>query len=150
MATPLLDGIRVVDLAGEPAATAGRVLADLGADVALVEPPTGVALRAQPHLFAAWGAGKRSVVVDGPDDARLDALLAEADIVIDTPGFPGSWSLDPTRAPHATWVSVTPFGLDGPRAGWRASDLGVMASSGNMWATGDPDRAPVRCTLPSG
>ena len=56
----------------------------------------------------------------------------------------------PARAPHAAWVSVTPFGLDGPRSDWRAADLGVMAASGNMWMTGDPDRAPVRCTLPSG
>jgi len=150
LATPLLAGIRVVDLAGEPAAIAGRVLADLGADVVLVEPPEGVPLRALPHDWAAWGAGKRSVVVDGPDDARLDALLADADIVIDTPGFPGAWTLDPARAPRAVWVSVTPFGLDGPRAHWRAADLGVMAASGNMWMTGDPDRSPIKCTLPSG
>ena len=150
MATPLLDGIRVVDLAGEPAAIAGRVLADLGADVVLVEPPEGVPLRALPHTWAAWAAGKRSAVVDGPDDPRLDALLADADVVIDTPGFPGAWTLDPARARRAVWVSVTPFGLDGPRASWRAADLGVMAASGNMWATGDPDRSPVACTLPSG
>jgi len=148
--TPLLDGIRVVDLAGEPAAIAGRVLADLGADVVLVEPPDGSPLRTLPHVWAAWGAGKRSVVVDGPDDPRLDALLAEADIVIDTPGFPGTWTLDAARAPRAAWISVTPFGLDGPRAHWRAADLGVMASSANMWMTGDPDRSPIRCTLPSG
>src|SRR4051812_31508323 len=45
----------------------------------------------------------------------------------------------------AVWVSVTPFGLTGPRSAWRASDLGVMASSGNLYSTGDPDRAPVRC-----
>ena len=83
MATSLLEGVRVVDLAGEPAAAAGRVLADLGADVVLVEPPGGMALRALPHHWAAWAAGKRSVVVDGPDDARLRELLAGADIVIE-------------------------------------------------------------------
>src|SRR5207302_9948693 len=44
----------------------------------------------------------------------------------------------------------TPFGTDGPRAAWRASDLGIMAASGNMYATGDRDRPPVRCTQPSG
>jgi crotonobetainyl-CoA:carnitine CoA-transferase CaiB-like acyl-CoA transferase len=129
---------------------AGRILADLGAEVVLVEPPGGHPLRAQPHRFLAWAAGKASVVVDHPDDARLDELLATADAVIATPGFPGSWELDPERAPHAVWVSVTPFGRTGPRSGWRASDLGVMASSGNMYATGDPDRPPVRCTEPSG
>ena len=149
MATSLLESVGVVDLAGEPAAAAGRVLADLGADVVLVEPPEGMALRALPHHWAAWAAGKRSVVVDGPDDARLHELLAGADIVLDTPGAPGSWTVDPAYAPKAVWVHVTPFGADGPRSHWRASDLGVIASSGNMWATGDPDRAPVACTLPS-
>ncbi len=150
MTEPLLAGVRVVDLAGEPAAMAGRILADLGAEVVLVEPPGGHPLRAQPHRFLAWAAGKTSVVVDHPDDARLDELLATADAVIETPGFPGSWELDPERAPHAVWVSVTPFGRTGPRSAWRASDLGVMASSGNMYATGDPDRPPVRCSEPSG
>ncbi len=47
------------------------------------------------------------------------------------------------------WVLVTPFGSEGPRARWRAGDLGVMASTGNMYCTGDPDRAPVRCTEPT-
>ena len=146
----LLDGVRVVDLAGEPAAMAGRLLADLGADVILVEPPTGHPLRLLPDRWAAWAAGKQSVVVDSPSDPALLALLDDADIVIDTPGFPGALRLDPAVAPDVVWVSVTPFGLTGPRAGWRASDLGVMAASGNMYCTGDPDREPVRCTEPSG
>ncbi|HMF04634.1 MAG TPA: CoA transferase, partial [Acidimicrobiia bacterium] len=150
MTEALLAGTRVLDLAGEPAAMAGRILADLGADVVLVEPPGGHPLRALPHRFLAWGAGKSSIVVDGADDPKLDDVLATADAVIDTPGFPGALELDPARAPGAVWVSVTPFGRSGPRSGWRASDLGVMASSGNMYATGDPDRPPVRCTEPSG
>jgi crotonobetainyl-CoA:carnitine CoA-transferase CaiB-like acyl-CoA transferase len=152
MATALLDGLRVVDLAGEPAALTGRVLADLGADVVLVEPPGGHPLRADPNRFAAWGAGKSSVTVtvaDG-DDPTLLALLTAADVVLETPGFPGTLTVDADRAPQAVWVRVTPFGQAGPRADWSASDLGVMAASGNMYCTGDPDRAPVRCTEPSG
>ena len=66
------------------------------------------------------------------------ATLEEADVVIATSGRAGGRD-------DAIWVSVTPFGLEGPRAAWRASDLGVMASSGNLYCTGDPDRAPVRC-----
>ena len=150
MTEPLLSGVRVVDVAGEPAAMAGRILADLGAEVILVEPRGGHPLRARPRRFLAWGAGKASVIVDAPDDPRLDDVLATADAVIETPGFPGAFDLDPARAPHAVWASVTPFGRSGPRAGWRASDLGVMAASGNMYATGDPDRPPVRCSEPSG
>jgi crotonobetainyl-CoA:carnitine CoA-transferase CaiB-like acyl-CoA transferase len=150
MTEALLAGTRVLDLAGEPAAMAGRILADLGAEVILVEPRAGHPLRALPRRFLAWGAGKASVVVDGPDDARLDELLATADAVLETPGFPGAFDVDPARAPHAVWARVTPFGATGPHAGRRASDLGVMASSGNMYATGDPDRPPVRCSEPSG
>ena len=150
MTEALLAGTRVLDLAGEPAAMAGRILADLGAEVILVEPREGHPLRALPRRFLAWGAGKASVVVDGPDDPRLDELLATADAVIETPGYPGTFDLDPARASRAVWARVTPFGATGPHAGWRASDLGVMASSGNMYATGDPDRPPVRCSEPSG
>jgi len=147
----LLRDTLVVDLAGEPAALAGRVLADLGASVTRVEPPGGDPLRTEvPHRARAWHAGTTSVTVAGPDDPALTALLDRTDVVIDTPGFPGSWELDPGRAPRAVWVRVTPFGADGPRAGWRASDLGVMAASGNMYCTGHPDRAPLRCSEPSG
>src|ERR671918_1006442 len=101
MTEALLAGTRVVDLAGEPAAMTGRILADLGADVVMVEPPEGHPLRALPPRFLAWGAGKQSLVVDGPDDPRLDELLATADAVVDTPGFPGAFELDPGRAPGA-------------------------------------------------
>ena len=107
--------------------------------------PDGVSLR-----FVAWNAGKRSLVVDGATDARLVELLQGADVVLDTPGWPGALELDAAVAPQAVWVSVTPFGRTGPRAGWKAGDLGVMASTGNMYCTGDPDRPPVRCTEPTG
>jgi crotonobetainyl-CoA:carnitine CoA-transferase CaiB-like acyl-CoA transferase len=150
MATALLDGIRVVDLSGEPAALTGRILADLGAAVVLVEPPGGHPLRSDPDRFAAWSAGKTSLSVQHADDPTLLDLLASADIVVATPGFPGTLDVDAGRAPQAVWVSVTPFGRSGPRSGWVASDLGVMAASANMYCTGDPDRPPVRCTEPSG
>ncbi|MCE2389919.1 MAG: CoA transferase [Proteobacteria bacterium] len=166
MGERLLQGVRVVDLAGEPAALTGRLLADLGAEVVKVEPPGGDPLRrvgpfADGDLgpdgggpekslrFRAWNAGKTSLV-RAADDPRLDALLAGADVVLDTPGWPGALQVDPGRAPAAVWVRVTPFGLEGPRAHWRASDLGAMAASGNMYVTGDPDRAPLRCSEPSG
>ena len=74
MEEALLAGTRVVDLAGEPAAMTGRILADLGADVVKVETPGGDPLRAVPPLgpdgvslrFVAWNAGKRTAMVDGP------------------------------------------------------------------------------------
>jgi crotonobetainyl-CoA:carnitine CoA-transferase CaiB-like acyl-CoA transferase len=160
LAEALLQGIRVLDLAGEPAAMTGRILADLGAEVVKVEPPGGDPLRGvgpfrgarrDPEAslrFEAWNAGKASIVC-AADDARLDRLLAGADLIVDTPGFPGALQIEPGRAPHAVWVRVTPFGIEGPRAAWRGTDLGAIAASGNMYATGFPDRAPLRCSEPS-
>lgn len=142
MAQALLAGIRVVDLAHDPGARAARVLGDLGAEVVRIVPAAGDPLTG--NVARAWNAGK----VLAPE-ADLDACLAVADVVFDTPGARGVLAADPGRAPRAVWVSITPFGLTGPRAHWRASDLGVMASSGNMYCTGDPDRAPVRCTEPT-
>ncbi|MGA2520482.1 MAG: CoA transferase [Acidimicrobiales bacterium] len=153
----LLSGLRVADLAGEPAALTGRILADLGAEVLKIEPPGGDPLRAVPPLgpdgtslrFAAWNAGKTAVEVTGPADPVLAELLGDVHVVLTTPGWPGALEVDRALAPAAVWVAVTPFGVDGPRSGWMASDLGVMASTGNMYCTGDPDRPPVRCTEPA-
>ena len=142
----LLEGLRVLDLGDDPAARAARVLADLGAECIRVVPADGDPLTG--NIARAWNAGKHIEML-AADDARLDELLGAADVVFDTPSARGVHVLDPARAPDAIWVNITPFGLDGPRAGWRASDLGVMASSGNMFCTGDPDRAPVRCTEPT-
>jgi crotonobetainyl-CoA:carnitine CoA-transferase CaiB-like acyl-CoA transferase len=147
VAQRLLAGLRVVDLGSEPSARAARVLGDLGATVVRVVPPDGDVLHG--NVARAWNAGKQIVALPA-DAAALDALLTAADVVFDSPGATGTHELDPARAPGAVWVSITPFGLDGPRSSWRASDLGVMAASGNMYVTGDPDRAPVRCTEPSG
>ena len=146
MTERLLEGLRVVDLGGDPAARAARVLGDLGASVERVVPPEGDVLAG--NVARAWNAGKRIHRL-AADDPELDALLRDADVVFDTPGVAGTHVLDPGRAPDAVWVHITPFGLDGPRASWRASNLGVMAASGNMYVTGDPDRAPVRCAEPT-
>src|SRR3954454_1476774 len=134
----LLSGLLVLDLAEEPGRTGARILGDLGATVVRIGADDG-SLRGR-----IWDAGKERAGVE-----RLAELLAKADVVIATPFAPNSPAADRRNAPLAVWVDVTPFGLDGPRSGWRASDLGVMASSGNMYATGDPDRPPVRCTEPT-
>jgi crotonobetainyl-CoA:carnitine CoA-transferase CaiB-like acyl-CoA transferase len=146
MVQRLLEGLRVLDLGHDAGARAGRVLGDLGAQVVRVVPPAGDPLGG--NIARAWNAGKQVVTLAG-DDPALDALLTAADGVIDEIGRPGTHDLDPARAPHAVWVRISPFGSVGPRAAWNVSDLGVMAASGNMYVTGDPDRAPIRCTEPT-
>ena len=154
----LLEGVKVLDLAGEPLAMAGRMLADMGAEVIKLEPPGGDPLRraapVDPHSgtslrFLAWNAGKTSVEYNAADP-RIDTLLQGADVVIATPRFPGVLELSSKRAPQAVWLQASPFGLHGPRANWRASDLGIMAACGNMNSTGFLDRAPLRCSEPAG
>ena len=71
MSTAPLSGVRVVDTTDDSANFAGRLLADLGADVILVEPPGGSPARALPPIvggaslsFSLRNANKRSVVLD--------------------------------------------------------------------------------------
>lgn len=144
-------------MAGEPLAMAGRMLADLGADVVKLEPAGGDVLRRALPVdplsgtslrFLAWNAGKTSIEYT-PGDRRIDQLLSAADVIIETPGYTEALELPVARAPDAVWLKATPFGLQGPRSNWRASDLGIMAASGNLYATGNPSRAPLRCAEPA-
>ena len=92
MAKPL-EGIRVVEfghyIAG-PAAT--QILADLGAEVVKVEPPTGDQARSigayGEGIVCAYNRGKRSVVLDmkRPEHQRAARdLVATADVVVSAP-----------------------------------------------------------------
>ncbi|HJR19052.1 MAG TPA: CoA transferase [Actinomycetota bacterium] len=138
MGEPFLAGLRVADLSDPPGWLCGRILADMGADVVLVEPPGGHPDRKRRYAHAMLNAGKRSVVNEDPSE-----LMAQADVVI-----ANRRPADPLP-PTLIWCAITPFGLTGPKAEWRASDLGVLAQAGTMYMTGDPDRAPLRCTFPT-
>ena len=96
----LLSGITVVEIGeGFAACFAGKMLADLGADVVKVEAPTGDPSRwdyrapespdgtRRSGSLLQLNANKRSVVLDPgePDDqARLSALLADVDLVFES------------------------------------------------------------------
>ena len=165
-----LDGYRVLDLTNETGFLCGRMLAELGADVIKVEPPAGDPARFQPPYaggvadperaitWLAYNASKRGVTLDlAREDGRalFDRLCATADAVVETfdPLTLAELNLDydTLHAAHPQLVvcSVTPFGRTGPYASYRASDLTITAMGGNMALTGDPDRAPLRCTMPS-
>jgi benzylsuccinate CoA-transferase BbsE subunit len=150
-----LAGVRVVDCADRSGALCGRLLAGLGADVVLVEPPDGHDTRRLPPFwdgapdperslfFWFYAAGKRSVRLDAttPDGAaRLARLVAAADVVVET-GPPGAWTL---RHPRLVVASITPFGQRGPWARWRASDTVAQAAGGMLYVNGSPDAPPLR------
>ena len=160
---------RVLDLTDERGQLCGQILANLGCDVVLVEPPGGSHSR-QVGPFAGdvvdperslvhWSQnrGKRSAVLDlaSPADRdRFCALVTDADVVIDSfdPGELAALGLEHGRLaeinPGLVHVSITAFGSDGPKANWAYSDLTLAASAGPMSLTGDDDRAPLRISLP--
>ncbi len=160
-----LAGVRVVDLADRSAALAGRLLADLGAEVILVEPPGGNPIRSMApflddrpdpehgaaHLY--FNANKASVVLDLEDETdrqRFVDLVATAQVVIDTepPGRLDRLGLDhatlAARSPGLIQISVTPHGLDGPWRDRTATDLTSGASGGLIWVSGEPRGVPVQ------
>ncbi|HZP29926.1 MAG TPA: CoA transferase [Acidimicrobiia bacterium] len=162
-----LDGLKVVELASEHAAFAGKLLAGLGAEVTLVEPPGGAPMRwyepfvddvPDPTRSLWWWhyeQGKHGVTVDLDDAsgaAEFRRLCADADVVVEgePPGRLAALGLDHAqlRAGHEEliWVSVTPFGRDNPRAHEPVVDLTVLAGGGPVWNCGYDDHAipPVR------
>jgi len=160
---PPLAGVRVIEVAGLASAFAGRQLAELGAEVLLVEPPGGAPSRYRvPYLTGEPGierslhhlhynAGKRSVVLDLETDqgrsglrslaASADAILESADVgAMDALGL-GYEQLKALN-PNLEYVTITPFGQDGPLAGYRGNDLISEAASGVMYLNGFPDDPP--------
>src|SRR5438445_2085414 len=164
---PPLAHLCVVDLTDLRGAFAGRLLADLGADVVKVEPPRGdpgrfvapfaggVAApdRSLPFLYR--NANKRGAVLDLHEAGgwrRFCALCERADVLIENLGPEGErrHGLTPAevqeRHPHLVHVTLADFGLTGPRAGWRLEALPAFAASGALHASGFRDRPP--CWLP--
>ena len=165
----LLDPYRVLDLCDERGLLAGKILADMGADVVQVEPPGGSPARnvgpyhgddpnPETRLFWwAYAANKRSITLDlenrdGQD--LLRKLVAKSDFLIESfaPGYLENLGLDYGQLsainPRLVMVSITPFGQDGPYSNYQASDIVGMALGGFMYLTGDDDRAPVRISFP--
>jgi crotonobetainyl-CoA:carnitine CoA-transferase CaiB-like acyl-CoA transferase len=142
-----LHGLRVVDASESIAGQyCSRLFADFGADVVLVEPPGGSAIRRRPPFsihdqgsltFLHLNSGKRSVVAAAQPPADL---LASADVVILPPG--GRPALPPLAAATVT-VDVTPFGREGPRAGWKGPEIVIQALSGMMFNNGTERREPL-------
>lgn len=153
----MLSPYRVLDLTDNRAAMGPMVLADLGAEVLKIEPPGGSPARADERAFAAYNRNKRSVALDlatvGGRDAFLE-LVAGADFVFEN-ALPGGmaglglgWEQLRAINPRLIYVATTPFGQTGPYANHLATDLTLAAMGGMMALNGDPDRPPVRVSVP--
>lgn len=157
-----LSSIRVLELGNYIAApTAGRLLADFGAEVIKVERPvTGDELRnwrlkkgSVSMLYRTINRNKKSVVLDLRSDAGRAAVLdlvSECDVLLENfrPGTLEKWGLGPEvlseANPDLVITRISAFGQTGPlsqRPGFAAV---AEAFSGFRNLVGDPDRAPVR------
>jgi crotonobetainyl-CoA:carnitine CoA-transferase CaiB-like acyl-CoA transferase len=160
-----IDDLRVIDLTSEHGAYCGKLLAELGADVIKVEPPSGDParrlgpfLRDDPGLenslfFLFMNTGKRSMTLDLEKTAGREILhkLAEgADILVEDVAGERLLALGlryetlRARNPRLIVTSMTPFGRSGPYRDFVASDLTIMGMAGALFGYGFPDKPPNR------
>ena len=165
----MLNHLRVLDLCDERGVLAGQMLADLGADVIQIEPPSGStgrgvapffgdAAEAERSIFwTAYTRNKRSITCDiqRPEGrALLRRLLADADILFESadPGAMAELGLGYEQLkddfPRLIYASISAFGQTGPKAGYQATDLTIWAAGTPLLMTGDDDRPPVRISVP--
>ena len=165
----MLEGFRVLDCSGESGFLVGKILGDMGADVVKLEAPGGDAARRGPYLgdiedpersllWLSLNTSKRGITLDLDSQRGCDLfrrLVALFDVVLES-ARPGTFErrgvgFESLRVAHPglVWCAVTPFGQTGPYADYRASDISIVAMGGNSQATGWPDRAPIRCTMPT-
>lgn len=159
-----LAGLRVLDLTGPAGNYCGKMFADLGADVVLVEPPGGSGLRREgpfigdaAHIeaslpFAYANTSKRGMTLDLDRREGQEVLrrLASSAAVLLVAGKPGEmearglgYAALSARNPGLVYASITPFGQTGPYAAYDAEDIVGMALGGMLYLAGYPDAAPL-------
>ena len=164
-----LDDLRVLEVSDLKGQLCGKLLADLGAGVLRIEPPEGSEPRRVGPFhgdrhdvngslhFWHYNTSKRSLTLDlAAAEGReiFRRLAVSADVVIETrePGEMARLGLayDDLRAdnPGLIYCSITPYGQTGPWAHYKASDLTLMASGGEMGVCGydpidDPEDTPI-------
>jgi formyl-CoA transferase len=157
-----LDGVRVLELGNYIAApTAGRLLADFGAEVIKIERPgTGDELRNwrlhkgdTSMLYRTINRNKKSVVLDLRTEGGRQAVLelaAKSDILLENfrPGTLEKWGLGPDvlneANPELIITRISAFGQTGPLSARPGFAAVAEAYGGFRNLVGDPDRPPVR------
>ncbi len=162
----ILDQIRILELSdGWTAATlAGRLLAELGAEVRKLESPEGDSLRRRgpfdaqgvSYAFTLASAMKDSTCVPLGEQAdalhqlasSLDVLLLDAQAWRTFSGQGERLEGLMARYPRLVVCVISPYGLRAPESTWGWSELALQASTGLIATTGFPDQPPVRPGVP--
>ncbi|MER6087527.1 CaiB/BaiF CoA transferase family protein [Streptomyces bluensis] len=170
MTTPLLEGVRILDLTNVLAGPfAGYQLALHGADVIKVEMPGSGDLARQLGAdralgeellgasFLAQNAGKRSLTLNLKHPDGREALLRavrEADVLLENfrPGVMDrlgvGWKTLRGENPRLVYCAISGFGQTGPLRDRPAYDQIIQGLSGMMSVTGTPRTAPLRAGFP--
>lgn len=131
---------------------AGKIAADLGADVLKIEPPGGDPVRQAPPLlpsgasalFQFLNTSKRSLVLDlGTDSGRanLVQLLDRSHACLfEEPALIASLA----RAAKATPIEIAAFPAEMDAAARPVSELAIQALGGLMHMIGEPARKPLK------
>ena len=162
-----LTGVKIVDLSrvlGGPYCT--QMLADHGADVIKIEPPSGDETRlwgAPVHngasaYFTNINRNKQMVAIDlGQQKGRdlVFRLLENADVLVHNfkPGTLERWGMGydtvlRERFPRLIYCHITGFGETGPLGGLPGYDGAVQALAGSMSVNGTKESGPMRVGMP--
>jgi len=153
MAGPL-SGIKVLEFESiGPAPFAGMLLADMGADVLVIDRPenSDLGLKRE-RWFDVMMRGKRSVTLDLKNENAKEAaleLIARADALIEgmRPGVMERLGLGPDKAlernPKLVYGRMTGWGQSGPLAARAGHDINYIALAGVLHAFGRKGEAPV-------
>ncbi len=165
----MLGPFRVLDLTDENGSLCSKILADLGADVIKIEKPGGAKSRDLGPFFQskdgqtvslrwfAYELNKRGITLDiGTRDGQqiFSNLVLKADCVIESfpVGYMDELGLGYTALsninPRLIMTSISPFGQTGPYSHYKASDIVLMAMGGFMYITGNPEKPPLRVSVP--
>ena len=149
--TPIWPDLTVLQLGDRTAcAFAAKLLAELGANCILVEspdPPRAADERSSRFTSMHWGM--RSLALDYATPGGLDRLAALApavDVLIREPlpaPLEEEWRARRGEAGRLIELVLSPFGEDGPYAGFVADSGAILALSGNTYTNGDPAREPL-------
>jgi crotonobetainyl-CoA:carnitine CoA-transferase CaiB-like acyl-CoA transferase len=160
-----LQGLRVLDVTQVMAGPyCTMLLADLGADVIKIEPPSGDSTRQMPGAvgadspsFNAVNRGKRSVVLNLKSTGGRNVflrLVRSTDIVVENyrPGVMAALGLDYAALaesnPRLIYASISGYGQTGPQRGKGGFDLIAQGVAGIMSITGEPGGPPVKAGVP--
>jgi alpha-methylacyl-CoA racemase len=145
-----LHGIRVIELASlAPGPFGCMMLADLGADVILVDRPGGSALPGIPPRSIQ--RGRRTVTLDLKTDAGMTdmlQLIGHADVLVEgfRPGVAERLGFGPEDCekinPRLVYARMTGWGQDGPLAARAGHDIDYIALAGALEPLGRPGERP--------